>query len=117
MYGQPPMYGTPYGQPGYIAPPPPMYGGGGFGAPPAGPTIIHINNDDNDGTPCQFCGQKTSHISRRTVGGVAIAWSCCLLWTTGWLFWLPCVMDGCKDMELVCVKCQNVKSTIPANCC
>jgi hypothetical protein len=27
------------------------------------------------------------------------------------------VMDGCKDVELVCVKCQTVKQTIPANCC
>jgi hypothetical protein len=26
-------------------------------------------------------------------------------------------MDGCKDVELVCVKCQNVKQTVPANCC
>ncbi len=115
MYGQPPAYGVPYGQPGYIAPPPPAYG---YGVPPpTGPTIIHINNDGDDGTPCQFCGSKTSHIARKSVGAVAIAWGCCLLWTTGWLCWLPCVMDGCKDVELVCVKCQNVKQTIPANCC
>jgi hypothetical protein len=110
MYGQPVMYG----QPQYIAPPPPVYG---YGVPPpSGPTVIHINNQDNDGTPCQFCGSKTDHIPRKSVGCVAIAWGCCLLWTTGWLCWLPCVMDGCKDVELVCVKCQNVKQTIPANC-
>lgn len=115
MYGQPQMYGQPYGQPGFVAPPPPMYGGG-YGAP-QGPTVIHINNDDNDGTPCQFCGGKTSNVTRKSVGGVAIAWGCCLLWSTGFLCWLPCVMDGCKDVELVCVKCQNVKNTIPANCC
>jgi hypothetical protein len=53
MYGQPVMYG----QPAYMPPPPPAYG---FGVPPpAGPTVIHINNQDNDGTPCQFCGSKT----------------------------------------------------------
>ena len=114
MYGQQPMYGQPYGQPGFVAPPPPMYGGG-YGAP-QGPTVIHINNDD-DGTPCQFCGGKTPNVTRKSVGGVAIAWGCCLLWPTGFLCWLPCVMDGCKDVELVCVKCQNVKNTIPANCC
>ena len=80
MYGQPPAYGVPYGQPGYIAPPPPAYG---YGVPPpTGPTIIHINNDGDDGTPCQFCGSKTSHIARKSVGTVAIAWGCCLLWTT-----------------------------------
>lgn len=83
---------------------------------PTRPTVIHINNDD-DGTPCQFCGGKTPNVTRKSVGGVAIAWGCCLLWTTGFLCWLPCVMDGCKDVELVCVKCQNVKNTIPANCC
>jgi hypothetical protein len=26
-------------------------------------------------------------------------------------------MDGCKDSELVCTKCQSVKNTIPATCC
>ncbi len=41
------MYGfqQPYAQPAYVAPPP-MYGG--YGRPPAGPTVIHINNDDKD---------------------------------------------------------------------
>ena len=96
-YGQPPGYGQPYGQPAYIAPPPPVYGGG-YGAPPQGPTIIHINNDDNDGTLCPVCGVKTTHISRRSVGAVACAWGFCLLFFTGFLCWLPCCMDGCKDV-------------------
>lgn len=113
-YGQPPPgYGQqppPYGQPGYGQPPPPQYG-------QQGPTVIHINNDDNDGTPCQFCGGNTNHITRRKVGCVAIAWGCCLLYFTGILCCLPCCIDGCKDVELICVKCQNVKNTIPANCC
>ena len=119
-----------YGQPGYGAPPPvygyqqPGYGQPAYGAPPAygfqqpaGPTIIHINNDDNDGTPCQFCGTDTTNFARRTVGTVAIAWGCCLFFSTGFLCCLPCCIDGCKDVELICVKCQNVKSTIPASCC
>ena len=118
MYGQPPPpgYGQPYGQPAYgqpgygQPPPPPVYGN-------QGPTVIHINNDDNDGTPCQFCGGNTEHITRRKVGCVAIAWGCCLLYFTGILCCLPCFIDGCKDVELICVKCQNVKNTIPANCC
>lgn len=108
-YGQPPGYGPPgYGAPGYGAPPPPAYG---YGAPQGGPTVIHINNDD-DGTPCQFCGTNTNHITRRKVGCVAIAWGICLLWTTGILCCLPCFIDGCKDVEMVCIKCQNVKGTI-----
>lgn len=115
-YGQPPPPPV-YGQPGYgMPPPPPVYG---YGAPPPamGPTIIQINDNDDDGTPCQYCGTKTSHITRRKVGCVAIGWCFCLLVTTGFLFWLPCCMDGCKDVELVCVKCQSVKNTISANCC
>ena len=113
VYGQPafgqPMYGQPmYGQPGFVAPPPAQ----------TGPTIITIrDNDDNNGTPCQFCGTNTPQITRKTVGCVAVAWGVCLLWTTGFLCCLPCCMDTCKDTELVCVKCQQVKNTIPANCC
>ena len=120
MYNQQPGYGQPpaYGQPGYGQP----YGQPGYGMPPPGygqqgPTVIHINNDDDDGTPCQYCGTNTNHITRRKVGCVAIAWGFCLLWATGILCCLPCCMDGCKDVELVCVKCQNVKNVIPANCC
>ena len=94
-----------YQQPGYGAPPPPMYGQPGYGQPAygyppqqQGPTIIHINNDDDDGTPCQYCGTGTTHITRRKVGGVAIAWGCCLFFTTGILCCLPCCIDGCKDV-------------------
>lgn len=101
-YGQPPMYGQPgyaqpYGQQGYMPPPPPVYGGGGYGAP-QGPTIIHINNDNDDGTLCPVCGVKTTHVTRRSVGTTACAWGWCLLLTTGFFCWLPCVMDGCKDV-------------------
>lgn len=118
MYGQPaygqpmqPVYGQPmqpmqpvvYGQPGYMAPPPAQ----------TGPTIITIrDNDDNNGSPCQFCGTNTPQITRKKVGCVAIAWGLCLLWTTGFLCCLPCCMDSCKDTELVCVKCNQVKNTI-----
>ena len=121
MYPQQPGYGAPpppqYGAPGYGAP---GYGAPGYGYPPpqqAGPTVIHINNDDNDGTPCQFCGTNTNHTCRRKVGCVAIAWGVCLFWFTGILCCLPCCIDGCKDVEMVCIRCQNVKGTIEANCC
>lgn len=81
-----------------------------------GPTIITLNNQNN-GTPCQFCGTNTGQIVRKKVGCVAIAWGVCLFWFTGVLCCIPCCMDGCKDSELVCVKCNQVKSTIQANCC
>ena len=139
MYGQPPPnYGQPYGQPAYGQQPSygqQPYGQQTYGQQPGfgqsqlnygqmpppnygqqGPTIIHVNNDD-DGTPCQFCGGNTDHVCRRTIGCVAIAWGCCLFYFTGFLCCLPCCIDGCKDVELVCIKCQNVKNTIPANCC
>merc|ERR1711974_3267 len=118
MYGQQPMYGQPMMQPGFQQP--------GYQQPmmqpqyqpqQQGPTIIHIDNDGPDGSPCQFCGTNTGQIVRKKVGCVAIAWGCCLLYFTGILCCLPCCMDGCKDSELVCVKCHQVKNTIPANCC
>lgn len=96
MYGQP-MYGQPmqpmqpvYQQPMMMQPtymPPPKQG----------PTIIHIDNDGPDGSPCQYCGTNTGQIVRKKVGCVAIAWGLCLLWFTGFLCCLPCCMDGCKD--------------------
>ena len=116
MYGQPmppmqPMYGQPmqpmYGQP--MMPPPPMV--------QQGPTIIKIDGGNNSGTNCQFCGTNTGQIVRKKVGCVAILWGLCLLWFTGFLCCLPCCMDGCKDSEIVCTKCQQIKQTIPANCC
>ena len=110
MYGQAPMqpmYGQPmYGQPGYMSqPPPPMQ---------QGPTIITINGNNNNGTPCQFCGTNTHNATRKKVGCVAILWGLLLLWLTGFLCCLPCCMDQCKDTELVCTKCQQIKTTIPA---
>ena len=142
MYGQPPGYGSPpppiyqnpgyqqpsydnpYGQPAYGQSPPMNYGSPGYNPVPPpnygqnqGPTIIHINNDNDTGTPCQFCGTSTDHITRRSVGCVAIAWGCCLFYFTGILCCLPCCIDGCKDVELICTKCHNVKNTIQASCC
>jgi len=116
MYGQP-MQQTMYGQPmqQQIQP---MY----MQQPPMqqGPTIIKIdsrNGNGGDGSPCQFCGTSTGQIIRKKVGCVAIAWGICLFWFTGVLCFIPCCMNGCKDSELICVKCQQVKNTIPASLC
>lgn len=120
MYAPAPGYGAPgYGAPGYGAPPPPAYY-----PPPAqqntGPTIINLSGNNNSGgSPCRTCGKDTDNLPRKKVGCVAIAWCLCLLFTVGaWgLCLYPLFNDGCKDTELVCIRCQTLKSTIPANCC
>ena len=98
--------------PMYAAPPPPP--------PQAAPTVITVvqNNDDDTRSLCPTCGRDTSTLTRKVVGGVALAWFCCMLWTLGWtgLCFMPCRIDSCKDTELVCMRCQTVKQKISANC-
>ncbi len=113
MYGQP-AYGAPYGAPppAYYPPPPP---------PPAaqGPMIINLGNNNNSGghgSPCISCGKDTDNMPRKKIGCVAILWCLCLL-GSGFCWLYPLCTDGCKDTELVCVRCQTVKTKIPANCC
>jgi hypothetical protein len=77
--------------PTYIPPPPPPQC-----QHQTGPTVIRINKN-NTGTHCQFCGIDTNQTVRKTVGSVTIAWSFCLLFTTGFLCCIPCCMDTCKD--------------------
>ena len=106
-----------YGQPGY-GPPPPAY----YPPPPQqqqGPMIINLGNQggSGEGSPCPSCAKDTGNIPRKTIGCVAIAWCLCLLFTTGSFWCYPLCTDGCKDTELICVRCQTIKSKIPANCC
>jgi hypothetical protein len=117
------MYGQPYGTPQYGAPPP------GFGAPPPpnyyppqqqGPMIINLQQGRNSssGSNCNICRQETENIPRKTVGSVTILWCLCLLFVTGpFCVCYPFCTDSCKDTELVCIKCHQVKDKIPANCC
>jgi hypothetical protein len=80
--------------------------------------IINLGNQGGgDGSPCPTCGKDTGNIPRKKIGCVAIAWCLCLFFFTGSFWCYPLCSDGCKDTELVCVKCQQVKSKIPANCC
>lgn len=122
-YGAPPVYGVP---PPMYAPPPPMYAPPPTYYPPPqapqqqGPMIINLggnNNNDGSGSPCPACGKDTGNIPRKTIGGVAIAWCLCLLFFTGSFCFYPLCNDSCKDTELICVKCQTVKTKIAANCC
>ena len=94
---------------------------GGQSAFNAGPTVIDIDPNGvqkNGGPqPCQNCKTITGQTVRRKIGGTALGWGVCLWVWTGILCWMPCGMDGCKDAELVCVKCNQVKSLIHAPIC
>lgn len=120
MYAQPmmPNYAQPP-PPAYYPPPAPAY----YPPPPQqqqqGPMIINLsNNNTGDGSPCPTCGKDTGNLPRKTIGCVAITWCLCLFFLTGGMtFCFPLCIDGWKDTELVCVRCQTVKSKIQANCC
>ena len=89
-------------------------------APAAGPTVITVggNNNSGDGSPCPSCAKDTGNMPRKKVGIVAILWClACFLLTGSICALYPLCSDSCKDTELVCVRCQTVKSKIEANCC
>ena len=104
------MYAAPMAAPMY-APPPPA---------PAGPTVITVGgggNSGGDGSPCPSCAKDTGNMPRKKVGGVAIAWCvACFILGGGICSLIPLCTDSCKDTEIVCVRCQTVKSKISANC-
>ena len=102
--------------PAYGAPPPAYYP-----PPPAantGPTVISIGGGDSSGSPCPVCQKETGVIPRKKLGCVNFAWCIILFLTTGWLWCIPiCCGEGCKDTEILCIKCQTVKQTVPGNFC
>lgn len=102
----PPVYYPPP-QPAYYPPPP---------QPQQQQTIIITGNNDNGhGSPCQVCGKDTGSIPRKKVGCVAIVW--CVVLSSCMLCCIPLLSNSCKDTELICEKCQTVKSKIAANIC
>lgn len=118
------MYGfqqpSPYGQPMYGAPmaPPmvqPMYMPP---APaPAGPTIINISSGKQEGSKCPACGEHSESVQRKDAGCATWSWCICLALTVTPLFFIPFCTDSCKDTEIVCVKCQSIKTTVKGQCC
>lgn len=123
--GQMPMY-APQPQPMMMAPPPPVYYAPPpvYYAPPPPPPpppsnqqVIVIKKQDNSNkSNCPHCSELTANIPRRRVGFVAIIW--CLVLSTCGLCCIPLLCaDSCKDVELLCVKCQTRKSRIQASCC
>jgi hypothetical protein len=85
-------------------------------AQPQPSPVIIVQNNTYD-LPCPFCGCPTQTIPIKKAGGVTYLWCCCLLWFTGILCCIPFCVDSCLDTHLVCVRCNNSKQVIPANCC
>jgi hypothetical protein len=102
---QQPAFQQPMMQPSFMPP-----------APAPGPTIVTINNRQ-DGTKCPYCGEVSENRTRKSAGCATWGWCVCLSFTAPPFFFIPFCVDGCKDVELVCEKCGQVKNTIKANCC
>jgi hypothetical protein len=107
------MYQQPYGYP----PPSP---------PPAQVIVVQdrpkatITNVGvfGDVAYCECCSMKTENVKRSRVGGVTFMWCCFLLLLTGGILALvPFCCEDCKDTEIICQKCLNVKTKIDATCC
>jgi hypothetical protein len=66
---------------------------------------------------CQKCGHNgNGAISYRT-GTTACLWGIGLFMFTGIFCWIPCVCEGCKDIDIYCGKCGYRKAIVEAECC
>ena len=81
----------------------------------ASPAAIIINNNPND-LGCPLCGCQTQTVLMKKPGAITYLWCCCLFWFTGFLCCIPFCVDSCLDAHLICVKCNNAKQVVPANC-
>ncbi len=67
---------------------------------------------------CQKCGlNQTVGPIKLTPGNVSCAWGTCLFLFTGIFCWVPCVVNGCKDTHVNCVRCGFKKAIIKPKCC
>ena len=136
MYDQQPGF-NPYGQP--INPaynpnpnmqPNPFNNNNGYPAQPvpmpiyvpitptkeASPANIYIADSPHD-LGCPFCGCQTQTVLMRKPGNVTYLWCCCLFIFSGIFCCIPFCVDSCLDAHLICVRCNNSKQVVPANCC
>lgn len=66
------------------------------------PSMVSIGRESS----CSNC--RSPVVQKRWRKGRAVwGWCICLLLSTGLLFWLPCVMDDCYDVEIRCGSCQK----------
>ena len=84
----------------------------------AGKATINNNSMVGDTKFCHRCQSETPNINKSKVSGVTIAWCFFLVFTTGGILaFLPFCMDDCKDVEVICEKCQESKAIVEASCC
>ena len=111
----PPMY-----QPHSVYPPPP---------PPNNPAGVIVIQEKNKATitnlavmgdikHCEVCQTDTDNIKRGKVSTVTFAWCFFLLFVSGGLLaFVPFCYDVCKDTQIICQRCQQLKTTVEATCC
>ena len=64
---------------------------------------------------CPFCKKSYLTKSRKTIGCAAKSWGAVLCLFTGVLCWIPCVLEDCKDQEIVCANCAEVREKVPSS--
>ena len=66
---------------------------------------------------CFKCGIRTPSVTRKEFGYVTVVWIVVLIFVVPMFFWLPLVVNKCKDTSMSCRECGDVKSKVRANCC
>lgn len=66
---------------------------------------------------CKSCGSVVAPIISKKVGQNTLLWAVFLFLFTGFLCFLPFVMDRCKNTVLNCASCGIKISEIEAHCC
>lgn len=54
---------------------------------------------------CQKCGYQGNGTISYRVGTKACLWGLGLLTFTGVFWWIPCICDDCKDIDIYCGRC------------
>lgn len=113
--GQMPYYGN---QP---APPPPglnMHMNMNLGYPqpypnqmgPNGQVVLMRQNRANG--VCPFCRNSAPVVTTKEMGCAIWVWTCIFFWFTGCCCWIPCIIDDCYDIRVVCTGCQATREVI-----
>ena len=66
---------------------------------------------------CPGCKKSYSSFQREQIGKAAISWGTVLFLTTGICCWIPCVINDCKDHEIVCSNCSYIRQRVPSHIC
>ena len=88
-----------------------------YSQPPPEVLVIEAEAPKGNFTPCGYCGCNTNSHPRKKVGAAAIVWALICFCSTVLLFWIPLCNDNCKDTDICCSRCMEVKTTIPTDIC